>query len=180
MGTTTLLTDLNERQCEAVTAPLSNILVLAGAGSGKTKVLVNRIAWLIEKEQCSPYAILAVTFTNKAAGEMRARLNRILQVPAVGLWVGTFHGLCHRLLRLHCKEANLPEQFHILDSEDQARMIKRVIAALNLDVEQWPVKQAQSFINARKDEGLRPQHVHSLNYGPGKTLLAIYTAYEQA
>lgn len=177
---TALLNGLNERQREAVTAPLGNTLVLAGAGSGKTKVLVSRIAWLIEKEHLSPHSILAVTFTNKAAGEMRTRLNSMLAAPILGLWVGTFHGLCHRLLRRHYKEAKLPEQFHILDSEDQARMIKRVIAALNLDAEQWPVKQAQSFINGRKDEGIRPHHVHTLSYGPGKTLLAIYTAYEQA
>lgn len=175
-----LLKGLNERQYEAVTAPLGNTLVLAGAGSGKTKVLVSRIAWLIEEEHLSPHGILAVTFTNKAAGEMRARLNSLLATPVSGLWVGTFHGLCHRLLRRHYKEANLPEQFHILDSEDQARVIKRVIAALNLDMEQWPVKQAQSFINGRKDEGIRPQHVNTLNYGPGKTWLSIYSAYEQA
>jgi DNA helicase-2/ATP-dependent DNA helicase PcrA len=180
MNTPVLLKGLNERQCEAVTSPLGNMLVLAGAGSGKTKVLVSRIAWLIQEKHISPHSILAVTFTNKAAGEMRSRLNSMFEAPILGLWVGTFHGLCHRLLRRHYKEAQLPEQFHILDSEDQARMIKRVIVALNLNVEQWPVKQAQSFINARKDEGLRPQHVHTLNYGPGKTLLAIYKAYELA
>ena len=175
-----LLNGLNERQREAVTSPLGNTLVLAGAGSGKTRVLVSRIAWLIEEHHLSPHEILAVTFTNKAAGEMRARLSSILATPIIGLWVGTFHGLCHRLLRRHYKEANLPEQFHILDSEDQARIIKRVIASLNLDSEQWPVKQAQSFINGRKDEGLRPQHVNALSYGPTKTLLAIYKGYEQA
>ncbi|MGC1182693.1 DNA helicase II [Legionella sp.] len=175
-----LLKGLNERQREAVTAPLGNTLVLAGAGSGKTKVLVSRIAWLIEEKHISPHEILAVTFTNKAAGEMRTRLNNLLAMPVLGLWVGTFHGLCHRLLRRHYKEAHLPEQFHILDSDDQARVIKRVIAALNLDSEQWPIKQAQFFINGRKDEGIRPQHVHTLHYGPGKTLLAIYTAYEEA
>jgi DNA helicase-2/ATP-dependent DNA helicase PcrA len=175
-----LLNGLNERQLEAVTYPLGNMLVLAGAGSGKTRVLVSRIAWLIEEQHLSPHAILAVTFTNKAAGEMRERLSSMLSTPVFGLWVGTFHGLCHRLLRRHYKEANLPEQFHILDSEDQARVIKRVIAALNLDSEQWPVKQAQSFINARKDEGIRPQHVNALHYGPTKTLVSIYHAYEQA
>lgn len=178
--TIALLDGLNDKQREAVTAPLGNTLVLAGAGSGKTRVLVSRIAWLIEKEQMSPHAILAVTFTNKAAGEMKARLQNLLEVPVFGLWVGTFHGLCHRLLRRHYKEANLPEQFHILDSEDQARVIKRVLAALNLDEDQWPVKQAQSFINGKKDEGLRPQHVHTLEYGPGRTLVKIYQAYEQA
>ncbi|MCW8410239.1 DNA helicase II [Legionella sp. PATHC035] len=175
-----ILKGLNERQREAVTSPIGNTLVLAGAGSGKTKVLVSRIAWLIEEEHISPHGILAVTFTNKAAGEMKARLNSILSTPVLGLWVGTFHGLCHRLLRRHYQEANLPELFHILDSEDQARVIKRVIASLNLDPEQWPVKQAQSYINGRKDEGVRPQHVHTLPYGPGKTLLNIYSAYEQA
>ncbi|MCL9682553.1 DNA helicase II [Legionella maioricensis] len=175
-----LLNGLNERQREAVTSPLGNMLVLAGAGSGKTRVLVSRIAWLIEQEHLSPHAILAVTFTNKAAGEMRSRLTSMLATPVLGLWVGTFHGLCHRLLRRHYKEANLPEQFHILDSEDQARVIKRVIASLNLDPDQWSVKQAQSFINGRKDEGIRPQHVNVLSYGPGKTLVAIYQAYEQA
>ncbi|WP_115707177.1 DNA helicase II [Legionella sainthelensi] len=180
MTLTAIFRELNERQREAVTAPLGNTLVLAGAGSGKTKVLVSRIAWLITEEHLSPHGILAVTFTNKAAGEMRSRLKDILNTPIMGLWVGTFHGLCHRLLRRHYKEAHLPELFHILDTEDQARMIKRVIAALNLDPEQWPVKQAQSFINGQKDEGIRPQHVHTLSYGPGKTLLNIYRAYEQA
>ncbi|BCA96180.1 DNA helicase [Legionella antarctica] len=174
------LDGLNERQREAVTSPMGNMLLLAGAGSGKTRVLVSRIAWLIEQQQLSPHAILAVTFTNKAAGEMRTRLNSMLTTSVLGLWVGTFHGLCHRLLRRHYKEAHLPEQFHILDSEDQARVIKRVIASLNLDPDQWPVKQAQSFINGRKDEGVRPQHVNALHYGPGKTLIAIYQAYEQA
>lgn len=174
------LDGLNERQRSAVTAPLGNTLVLAGAGSGKTRVLVSRIAWLVDVQHISPHAILAVTFTNKAAGEMKSRLSTLLACPSQGLWVGTFHGLCHRLLRRHYQEARLPEQFHILDSDDQARVIKRVIASLNLDIEQWPVKQAQSFINGKKDEGLRPQHINVLHYGPGRTLVAIYQAYEQA
>ncbi|HAT9717486.1 TPA: DNA helicase II [Legionella pneumophila subsp. pneumophila] len=173
-----LLKGLNEKQRDAVTSPLGNMLVLAGAGSGKTKVLVSRIAWLIEEQHLSPHAILAVTFTNKAAGEMRSRLSSMLSTSTLGLWVGTFHGLCHRLLRRHYKEANLPEQFHILDSEDQARVIKRVILSLNLDPEQWQVKQAQAFINSKKDEGLRPQHINALHYGPTKTLVSIYKAYE--
>ncbi|HAU1248839.1 TPA: DNA helicase II [Legionella pneumophila] len=173
-----LLKGLNEKQRDAVTSPLGNMLVLAGAGSGKTKVLVSRIAWLIKEQHLSPHAILAVTFTNKAAGEMRSRLSSMLSTPTLGLWVGTFHGLCHRLLRRHYKEANLPEQFHILDSEDQARVIKRVILSLNLDLEQWQVKQAQAFINSKKDEGLRPKHINALNYGPTKTLVSIYKAYE--
>lgn len=179
MTIATLLKGLNEKQREAVTSPLGNMLVLAGAGSGKTKVLVSRIAWLIEEQHLSPHAILAVTFTNKAAGEMRSRLSSMLSTPTLGLWVGTFHGLCHRLLRRHYKEANLPEQFHILDSEDQARAIKRVILSLNLDPEQWQVKQAQAFINSKKDEGLRPQHINALHYGPTKTLVSIYKAYEE-
>jgi DNA helicase-2/ATP-dependent DNA helicase PcrA len=180
MTMTALLNGLNERQCEAVTSPLGNLLVLAGAGSGKTRVLVSRIAWLIEEQHLSPHSILAVTFTNKAAGEMRTRLSSMLSMSVMGLWVGTFHGLCHRILRRHFKEAKLPEHFHILDSEDQARVIKRVLADLKLNVEQWPVKQAQSFINGRKDEGLRPGHIHALSYGPIKTLVQIYSAYEQA
>lgn len=179
MTVAALLKGLNERQHKAVTSPLGNMLVLAGAGSGKTRVLVSRIAWLIEEQHLSPHSILAVTFTNKAAGEMRTRLSNMLSTPIFGLWVGTFHGLCHRLLRRHYKEANLPEQFHILDSEDQARVIKRVILSLNLDPEQWQVKQAQAFINGKKDEGLRPQHINTLHYGPTKTLVSIYKTYEE-
>ncbi|MFI4962379.1 MAG: DNA helicase II [Legionellales bacterium] len=175
-----ILSGLNEKQHEAVTAPIGNTLILAGAGSGKTRVLVSRMAYLIEEKQVPPQAILAVTFTNKAAGEMKTRLSNMLSTSIVGLWVGTFHGLCHRLLRRHFKEANLPEQFHILDSDDQARVVKKVLAGLNLDLEQWPVKQAISFINGKKDEGLRPNHINALNYGPTKTLVAIYRAYEQA
>ncbi|MFA6301714.1 MAG: DNA helicase II [Legionella sp.] len=175
-----LLKGLNEKQLEAVTSPVGNMLILAGAGSGKTRVLVSRMAWLIEEQHYAPQSLLAVTFTNKAAGEMKERLSSMLSSSILGLWVGTFHGLCHRLLRRHFKEANLPEQFHILDSEDQARVIKRVLASLNLDPEQWPVKQAQSFINSNKDEGLRPQHINVLSYGPTKTLVGIYKAYEQA
>lgn len=177
---TTWLEGLNERQRLAVTAPLGNTLVLAGAGSGKTRVLVSRMAYLAHAHGISPHAMLAVTFTNKAAGEMKARLSAMLNTPVQGLWVGTFHGLCHRLLRRHFEAARLPEQFHIMDSDDQGRLIKRVIASLNLDPEQWPVKQAQSYINSHKDDGVRPSHVHVLPYGPGRTLLAIYTAYERA
>ena len=180
MAISAWLEGLNEPQRTAVTAPLGHTLILAGAGSGKTRVLVNRLAWLVEVNHISPHAILAVTFTNKAAGEMKSRLSSLLTCPLQGLWVGTFHGLCHRLLRRHYQDARLTEHFHILDSEDQARIIKRVIASLNLDVEQWPVKQAQSFINSRKDEGLRPQHIAVQQYGPARTWVAIYKAYEQA
>ena len=180
MADAAYLNGLNEWQRSAVTAPLGNTLVLAGAGSGKTRVLVSRIAWLVEEKGLSPHGILAVTFTNKAAGEMKHRLAGLLDCPLQGLWVGTFHGLCHRLLRRHFVEAKLPQEFHILDSDDQARVIKRAITTLNLDIEQWPVKQAQAFINGRKDEGLRPQHIHAQQYGPMRTLIQIYQAYEQA
>ncbi len=175
-----MLNGLNEKQYEAVTAPLGNMLVLAGAGSGKTRVLVSRIAWLISEMQVSPQAILAVTFTNKAAGEMKSRLQELLNIPLMGFWVGTFHGLCHRLLRRHHKEANLAEQFHILDSDDQLRTVKRVIASLNLDPDQWSPKKAQAYINNKKDEGIRAKHIQALTYGPEKTLQRIYMAYEQA
>ncbi len=180
MNDLALLTGLNDKQREAVCSPIGNTLILAGAGSGKTKVLVSRIAWLIEHENIQAQEILAVTFTNKAAAEMRERLQRLLSAPVLGMWVGTFHGICHRLLRRHFKEAGLNENFHILDSDDQARIIKRVTASLNLDTDQWPVRQAQSFINSKKDEGLRPQHIQPLTYGPSKTLLKIYEGYEQA
>ena len=174
------LASLNERQREAVTAPMGNVLVLAGAGSGKTRVLVSRVAYLVSEHALSPYAILAVTFTNKAAGEMKARLRGMLPGGSEGLMVGTFHGLCHRLLRQHHEAAGLPEQFQILDSDDQLRLIKRVMSNLNLEVDQWPPKQAQAFINGRKDEGLRPQHVKVPSYGPGRTWLSVYDAYEKA
>lgn len=172
--------DLNERQHEAVTAPMEHLLVLAGAGSGKTRVLVSRVAYLIAELGLSPQEIMAVTFTNKAAGEMRARLRDMLPMSIDGLWVGTFHGLCHRLLRQHHELANLPEQFQILDGDDQLRMIKRVLASMNLATDQWPPRQAQAFINARKDEGLRPGHVKVQSYGPGRTWLQVYEAYEKA
>lgn len=179
MTKTLLLQGLNERQRQAVEAPLGNTLVLAGAGSGKTRVLVSRIAWLIEQYHIPPQAILAVTFTNKAAGEMKSRLQNLLNMPIQGLWVGTFHGLCHRLLRRHYQAAKLPEQFHILDSDDQARLIKRTLASLNLDEDHWPIKQAQAFINGKKDEGLRPGHINPVQYGPTQTLIKIYQVYEQ-
>ena len=177
-----LLSCLNERQREAVIAPLGSTLVLAGAGSGKTRVLVSRVAWLVKEQHIPLHAILAVTFTNKAAGEMKARLNDILGMPLGGLWVGTFHGLCHRFLRRHYREANLPDQFHVLGSDDQLRMIKRVIASMNLDDTRWPAKQSQIFINSHKDEGLRANHLSHAesSYGPNRTLAQIYQAYEQA
>ena len=133
MDVSPLLDPLNEAQREAVSAPPGHVLVLAGAGSGKTRVLTHRIAWLIQVESASPYGLLAVTFTNKAAGEMRARTAELLGVPTGGMWIGTFHGLAHRLLRAHWREAGLPQAFQILDSEDQYRLVRRVLKALALD-----------------------------------------------
>ena len=130
---TPILQPLNEAQREAVCKPNIPVLVLAGAGSGKTRVLVHRIAWLIQVEGLSPYSILAVTFTNKAAAEMRGRIETLLEIPASGLWVGTFHGIAHRLLRSHWREAKLPQQFQIMDSDDQVRLVRRVIRGLELD-----------------------------------------------
>ncbi len=174
-----LLDPLNDAQREAVTAPPGHALVLAGAGSGKTRVLVHRIAWLIQVEQCSPFGILAVTFTNKAAREMRGRIEQLLGMPAGGMWVGTFHGLAHRLLRAHWKEANLPETFQILDSDDQLRIVKRVMRSLELDEARWPPKQVQWFINGKKDEGLRPHNIEHYNDPYLKTMLQVYQAYDE-
>ncbi|MDH5178965.1 MAG: DNA helicase II [Gammaproteobacteria bacterium] len=173
-----IIDPLNDAQREAVCAPDNNALVLAGAGSGKTRVLVHRIAWLMQAENISPWAIMAVTFTNKAAGEMRGRIERLLGIPAGGLWVGTFHGIAHRLLRAHWKEAGLPQTFQIMDSEDQLRAVKRVTRDMGLDESQWPPKESQWYINARKDEGLRPQHIDHHGDMHKRYLIEIYTAYE--
>jgi DNA helicase-2/ATP-dependent DNA helicase PcrA len=178
MDVSHILEDLNDPQREAVCAPPEHVLVLAGAGSGKTRVLVHRIAWLIQTEGVSPYGILAVTFTNKAASEMRGRIEQLLQLPVNGMWVGTFHSLAHRLLRAHWQDAGLPQGFQILDSEDQQRAIKRVIRSLDLDDNQWPAKQAQWFINARKDEGQRPEHIEHFGDPYQKQMIRIYQAYE--
>lgn len=175
-----ILNPLNDRQRQAVTAEASNLLVLAGAGSGKTRVLVHRIAWLIATEGLSPHGILAVTFTNKAANEMRLRIEELLQRPIGGMWVGTFHGLAHRLLRAHWQEAGLPEKFQILDADDQYRLIKRVHKSLEIDENKWPAKQCQWFINEQKDEGLRAANIEA--YGDEFTAIManVYAAYEQA
>ena len=178
MDITHLLEPLNDVQREAVSAPPGHMLVIAGAGSGKTRVLVHRIAWLLQVEQASPFSILAVTFTNKAAAEMRGRIEELLGNPVGGMWVGTFHGIAHRLLRSHWQEAGLPEAFQILDSDDQYRLIKRVIRELGLDEEKWPARQAQWFINGRKDEGVRPAHVDVKGDQNSAVLLSIYQAYE--
>jgi len=173
-----ILAPLNEAQREAVTAPLGPLRVLAGAGSGKTRVLVHRIAWLRAVEKVSPWSILAVTFTNKAAAEMRSRIQEFLQQPAGNLWIGTFHGLAHRLLRMHWQEARLPQAFQILDSDDQERVLKRIIRAMNLDEKKWPPRQAAWFINARKDEGQRPQHIDDGGDPVMRRWVAIYQEYQ--
>jgi len=175
-----ILDSLNDAQREAVAAPPGSMLVLAGAGSGKTRVLTQRIAWVIETQGISPYSILAVTFTNKAAAEMRSRIEGLLSTPLRGMWVGTFHGIAHRLLRMHWQEANLPQNFQILDADDQLRLVKRVIASLDLDEKKWPARQATWFINERKDEGQRPHHIEDYGDLYLKTQLAIYRAYEEA
>jgi DNA helicase-2/ATP-dependent DNA helicase PcrA len=180
MDVSELLDDLNKPQREAVAAPLGHTRILAGAGSGKTRVLVHRIAWLIQAEGLSPANILAVTFTNKAAAEMRGRIEQMLGYPIGGMWVGTFHGLAHRLLRSHWQEAGLPQGFQILDSDDQLRMIKRIIRGMSLDEAQWPPKQAQWYINGQKDEGLRAAHLQAGEDPYSQNMLAIYLAYEQA
>lgn len=172
-----LINPLNTAQREAVTAPLIPILVLAGAGTGKTRVLVHRIAWLIRTELARPHNILTLTFTNKAAAEMQARIGRLLNNTLSGLWTGTFHGIAHRLLRIHWQEANLPQAFQILDSDDQLRVLKRVIRALELDEKTWTPRQAQSFINECKDEGLRASHV--MEDSQQKQLTMIYALYEE-
>ncbi len=181
MDVSDILTGLNDAQRDAVAADSGNMLVLAGAGSGKTRVLVHRIAWLIRAEGLSPQGILAVTFTNKAAREMRGRIEQMLQIPAHGMWVGTFHGLAHRLLKTHWKEAGLPQNFQILDSDDQLRLVKRVCREMQLDESRWPPKQAQWYINAQKDEGLRAAHIEPpLGDLYIKTMLRVYAAYEEA
>ena len=180
MANSIILNDLNDAQREAVSAPLAHQLILAGAGSGKTRVLVHRIAWLMQAENLSPFNILAVTFTNKAAHEMRSRIESLLGGSSKSMWIGTFHGLSHRLLRLHWKEANLPQSFQILDSDDQYRLLRRVQATLNLDEDRWPVKQSQWFINGKKDEGLEPEQLPEQGDITTRTLCKIYHAYAQA
>src|SRR3990172_6643603 len=179
MDITHLLDGLNPGQREAVCAPPGPLLVLAGAGSGKTRVLTHRVAWVMATEGLSPHAILAVTFTNKAAHEMRGRIEAMLGAPVSGMWIGTFHGLAHRLLRAHWREADLPQTFQILDSEDQYRLIRRLLKGLELDEAKWPPRQVQGFINSRKDEGLRPQHIEDHGDPYTRQMLRLYQAYEE-
>ncbi|EHJ9962026.1 DNA helicase II [Vibrio parahaemolyticus] len=180
MDPSLLLDGLNDKQREAVAAPLENLLVLAGAGSGKTRVLVHRIAWLMSVEQASPFSIMSVTFTNKAAAEMRGRIEELMMGSASGMWNGTFHGICHGILRAHYLDAKLPEDFQIIDSDDQQRLLKRLIKAQNLDEKQWPARQVAWWINGKKDEGLRPAHIDAYHDPVTKTYLQLYTAYQEA
>jgi len=179
MDVSNILDDLNEAQREAVTANQRSLLVLAGAGSGKTRVLVHRIAWLLAVEGVSAHGVLAVTFTNKAAAEMRGRIENMLDVPVTKMWVGTFHGLAHRLLRAHWMDAGLPQGFQILDSDDQYRLIRRTLKSLDIDEQRWPPRQVQWFINAKKDEGLRPQHLDAENDPFQTTMIELYRVYEE-
>lgn len=173
-----IFNELNDAQREAVASAPTPMLVLAGAGSGKTRVLTSRIAYLVETHQVSPLSILAVTFTNKASREMRSRVEDMLGIPMGGMWIGTFHSLAHRLLRQHYQEANLPQAFQILDSDDQLRMIKRSLKELALDEAYWPPKQIQWYISGHKEEGRRPANVPQSNDAQQQTLLAIYSHYE--
>jgi DNA helicase-2/ATP-dependent DNA helicase PcrA len=178
MDVTHIIDPLNDAQREAVTAPAGQQLVLAGAGSGKTRVLVHRIAWNLAVDHISPYNLMAVTFTNKAAAEMRQRIEELLGTPIGGMWVGTFHGLAHRFLRAHWQDAKLPQSFQILDSDDQYRLIRRILRTLELDEAKWPPRQAQWFINGRKDEGQRPQHIDHHGDPYTKQMVRIYQTYE--
>ena len=179
MDLTHILDGLNERQRDAVAAPVGNMLVVAGAGSGKTRVLVHRIAFLVEALGASSGGILAVTFTNKAAAEMRGRVERLLEGPARAMWVGTFHGIAHRLLRMHSRDAGLPDNFQILDADDQLRLVKRVMRTMDVDEQKWPARQAAWFINSHKDEGRRPSEVDAAEHDVfGTVHKRIYEAYE--
>ncbi len=175
-----ILSPLNDAQREAVTASDGNRLVLAGAGSGKTRVLVHRIAWLIQVERAVPWSLLAVTFTNKAAREMRGRIEEILLQPMGGMWVGTFHGLAHRFLRAHWQDAGLPQHFQILDAEDQQRLVKRLLKEMQLDESRYPPRQVTGFINAQKDEGRRPEHLDDGGDFFQRKLIEVYAQYQTA
>ena len=178
MDISLIIDQLNDAQRNAVAASSPHQLVLAGAGSGKTRVLVHRIAWLLKVEEISPFAVMAVTFTNKAAREMKGRLETLLNMPVNGMWVGTFHGLAHRLLKQHWQEARLPQHFQILDSDDQLRVIKRLMKEHNIDDARYPPKQIQWFINSQKDEGRRAAHVIPSADPFARTMQQVYQLYE--
>ncbi|MCQ8105202.1 DNA helicase II [Methylomonas sp. SURF-2] len=179
MDVSSIIASLNDAQRLAVSAPEQAMLVLAGAGSGKTRVLVHRIAWHIKINRISPQNILAVTFTNKAANEMRGRVEELLNISARSMWIGTFHGLAHRLLRQHAKQAKLPDNFQVMDSDDQLRIVKRLLKAMNIDDSKWPPKQVQWFINAQKEEGIRARYMAESGDFYQRQMLAVYKAYEE-
>jgi DNA helicase-2/ATP-dependent DNA helicase PcrA len=174
-----LLDALNEAQRAAVSAPLAPTLVLAGAGSGKTRVLTHRAAWLIEEQGVAPQGLLAVTFTNKAAAEMRGRIESLLGMPGERLWIGTFHGIAHRLLRRHWREAGLPQHFQILDDDDQQRLVKKLLKEQNLDEQRWVPREVQGFINREKDEGRRPKHLQDRGDPTRRELIRLYDLYQR-
>lgn len=180
MDVSPIIDPLNDAQREAVTAQDDHLLVLAGAGSGKTRVLVHRMAWLMQVDSVPATGILAVTFTNKAAREMRYRIGQMMNVPGYGMWFGTFHSIAHRLLRAHWQHAALPENFQVLDSDDQIRLVKRIMREQQTDETRWPPRQVQGFINRQKDEGLRADHIQD---NPGdhfqSVMLKLYGLYEK-
>ena len=180
MDVTHILENLNDQQREAVTSEQQNIMVLAGAGSGKTRVLVHKVAWQIEAQQFSPSSIMAVTFTNKAANEMRSRIEELLEHPSPEIWCGTFHSLSHRILRKFHKEANLAPGFTILDSDDQLRIVKRLSKEMNLDDAKFPPRQSQWMINNWKDDGRRSKDVKDKGNFYTQTVKDLYIKYEQA
>ncbi len=179
MDVTPILDSLNDAQRQAVTAAAAPTLVIAGAGSGKTRVLVHRAAWLIDVEGVNPQALLAVTFTNKAAAQMRGRIESLLNIPVRHLWIGTFHGLAHRMLRRHWREAGLPQNFQIIDSDDQLRLIKRLLKNLEIDDSRWVPREVQYFINGQKDEGLRPKHLDDDGDANRRQMIDLYRGYEE-
>lgn len=179
MDVTRILEALNDAQRQAVTAEPGPLLVIAGAGSGKTRVLTHRAAWLIDVLGVSPQSLLAVTFTNKAAAEMRGRIETLLGMPVNHLWIGTFHGLAHRLLRRHWRESGLPQNFQIIDSDDQQRLIKRLLRNLELDDGRWVPREIQYFINAQKDEGLRARHLDDERDPNRRQFIALYRDYQE-
>ena len=179
MDVSYILDDLNDAQRQAVTAESQRLLVLAGAGSGKTKVLVHRIAWMIKALNSSTHSVLAVTFTNKAANEMTSRIEQILSQPIPEIWCGTFHSISNRILRRHHAQADLEKDFSILDSDDQLRIIKRIVKRLEIDEDQWPADKVRWQINKWKDDGLRPNKIEDKGDFNIEILKKIYIDYEK-
>lgn len=179
MDVSKIFENLNEAQRKAVSSENASLLVLAGAGSGKTRVIAHRVAWLVEILEINPQSILTVTFTNKAAREMRDRIENIVEAQLGNFWCGTFHGISHRLLRRHWEESGLRKDFSILDSEDQLRVIKRVCKSMLIDEDKWPPRQAQWYINKQKDEARRPSEIDSDKDYFNEQMTKIYTQYEE-